>query len=544
MPPKDAAHLVVLNEIARMATSELELQPMLQQITDALARHFDWDLVACMLVEHERNRFVCLALTSRFVTVQSVGAQQPLGTGIVGDVAQHGRAVLLRDVRRSKRYVAWSAEVRSELCVPVQHRGRVVAVLNIESRRLGAFDGQKKLLETIAEQISGAIANARLFEEVRNRAVHLEMIGEISRLALDSVEISELLDRVVGYIHHTFQLTATAILLLDESAERFEVAARAGNAPRNELIGVSFPLIGIVGRAMRTGKVVLVSDVRSDPDYVMLHPDVVAELVIPIQFRARVLGALNLESAAGDVFTEETVAIFQSLANQIAGGIHMARVNRRLVDTNRLVAERTREVELVNQQLQLANQVLHQLSTHDGLTGVANRRRFDELLLVEWRRAMRVEGALALIMADIDHFKAYNDTYGHQAGDDTLKEVAYALQDSVQRAGDVLSRYGGEEFAIILPGMLLDEAARLAEALRNGVESRKIRHAPIAESPYVTVSLGVASFQAARDVSPGELVAAADRALYTAKRRGRNRVEIEVVPGTDIGLRGLDGGKA
>ena len=147
-------------------------------------------------------------------------------------------------------------------------------------------------------------------------------------------------------------------------------------------------------------------------------------------------------------------------------------------------------------------------------------------------------------MADIDHFKAYNDTYGHQAGDDTLKEVAYALQDSVQRAGDVLSRYGGEEFAIILPGMLLDEAARLAEALRNGVESRKIRHAPIAESPYVTVSLGVASFQAARDVSPGELVAAADRALYTAKRRGRNRVEIEVVPGTDIGLRGLDGGKA
>jgi two-component system chemotaxis family response regulator WspR len=113
----------------------------------------------------------------------------------------------------------------------------------------------------------------------------------------------------------------------------------------------------------------------------------------------------------------------------------------------------------------------------------------------------------------------------------------------VQRAGEVLARYGGEEFAIILPGMLLDEAARLAEALRTEVESRKIRHAPSTESRYVTVSLGVASFQAARDVSPGELVAAADRALYTAKRGGRNRVEIEVASATDGGLRGLEGGK-
>ncbi|MGK2857058.1 MAG: diguanylate cyclase [Thermoanaerobaculia bacterium] len=539
----DAAKLAVLNEIARVVTLDLELQPTLQRVTDMLARHFDWDMVACVLVEQERNRFVCLALTSRLDTVPAIGVHQPLGKGIVGEVAQRGRAVLLRDVRRSRRYVAWSPDVRSELCVPVRHRGKVVAALNIESRRLGAFDGQKALLETSAEQISGAIVNARLIEQVRARAAQLEMIGEISRLALDSGELAELLERVVGYVHEKFRLTATAILLLDESGERFEIAARAGNASRNEKIGASFPLMGVVGRAMRTGVPLLVSDVRNDPDYVMLNPEVVAELVIPFRFREKILGALNLESEDGGVFSDENAAFLQSLASQIAGGIHMARVNRRLADTNRLVAERTREVELVNQQLQLANQVLHQLSTHDGLTGVANRRQFDEILLVEWRRAARVEGPIALVMVDIDQFKAFNDTYGHQAGDDALKEVAYALQDSVQRAGEVTSRYGGDEFAIILPGMLIDEAARLAEDLRKAVEMRKIRHASSSVSRYVTLSLGVASLQAARGGSAAELVAAADRALYAAKHAGRNRVKVEVDRGPERRLSAIDGGK-
>ncbi|MCM2313613.1 MAG: sensor domain-containing diguanylate cyclase [Thermoanaerobaculia bacterium] len=542
-PGPDEADLAVLNEIARVASLDLELQPTLQRITDALARHFDWDTVACVLVEQERNRFVCMALTSRLAMVPAIGVHHPLGTGIIGEVAKRGRAVLLRDVRRSKRYVAWSAEVRSELCVPVRHHGRVVAALNIESRRLGAFDGQKVLLETIAEQISGAIANARLFEQVRARAAQLEMIGEISRLALDAGELSELLERVVGFVQRNFRLTATAILLLDERGERFEIAARAGNAPQNERIGASFPLVGVVGRAMRTGTSLLVSDVRSDPEYVMLHPEVVAELVVPFRFREKVLGALNLESDDSEVFSEETVAFLQALASQIAGGIHMARVNRRLAETNRLVEERTREVEQVNQELHLSNQVLQQLSTHDGLTGVANRRQFDEILLVEWRRAARVEGPIALVMVDIDQFKAFNDTYGHQAGDDALKEVAYALQDSVQRAGEVTSRYGGDEFAIILPGMHIDEAARLAEDLRQAVEGRKIRHASSSVSRYVTLSLGVASLQAARAGSAAELVAAADRALYSAKFAGRNRVEVEKDRGPDRRLSVIGGGK-
>jgi diguanylate cyclase (GGDEF)-like protein len=526
--------LSILNEIARAATLDLELKPTLQRITDTLARHFDWDVIACVSVEKENDRFVCLAMTSSLETVPAIGVYQPFSVGIVGKVAELGRTVELRDVRRSKRYVAWSPEVRSELCVPVMHRGRVVAALNIESRRLGAFEGQRPLLETIAEQIGGAIANARLYEQLRVRAAQLEMIGEISWLALDSGELSTLLERVVGYIFQKFRLTASAILLLDESGQKLEIAARAGNAPRNEKIGASYPLMGVVGRAIRSGGTLLVSDVRNDPDYVMLHPDVIAELVIPFSHRGRILGALNLETDDAEVFSEDNVGYLQSLASQIAGGIHMARVNHRLADTNRLVEERTRELEQVNRQLQLANQVLHQLSTHDGLTGVANRRQFDEVLLVEWRRAARISGPISMIMVDIDHFKLFNDEYGHQAGDDTLKEVAYALQDSVQRAGDLIARYGGEEFTIILPGTELTEATRLAETIRKAVEERKIRHALSIAFRFVTVSVGVATVYALRDGSPAELVAAADRALYAAKRGGRNRVEVAKPHGAGV----------
>jgi diguanylate cyclase (GGDEF)-like protein len=525
--------LGVLNEVARVASLDLELKPTLQRITDTLSRHFDWDVIACVLVDEERERFVCLALSSRIETVSVVGVSGLLGVGIVGEVAKRGRTVELRDVRRSRRYVAWSHEVRSELCVPVRHRGRVVAVLNVESRHIGAFEGEREILETIADQIGGVIANGLLYGQLRARAAQLEMMSEISRLALDAGELTTLLDRVVGYIHEKFRLTASAILLLDERGETLEIAARAGTAPRNEKIGSKFPLMGVVGRAIRSGGTLLVSDVRSDPDYVMLHPEVVAELVIPFRFQDRILGALNLENVDGHVFAEDNVGYLEAIASQIAGGIHMARVNQRLAETNRLVEVRTRELEQVNQQLQLANQVLHQLSTHDGLTGVANRRQFDEVLLIEWRRAVRINGPISLIMVDIDHFKLFNDEYGHQAGDDTLKEVAYALQDSVQRAGDLIARYGGEEFAIILPGTPLEEATRLAESIRSTVEGRKIRHALSIAFRYVTVSVGAASVYAVREGSPAELVASADRALYAAKRGGRNRVAVGTVHGFD-----------
>lgn len=183
------------------------------------------------------------------------------------------------------------------------------------------------------------------------------------------------------------------------------------------------------------------------------------------------------------------------------------------------------ETERINTQLRAANSELERISQSDGLTGVANRRHLDAYLDREWRSAARAGRPLSLIMIDIDHFKAYNDHYGHQGGDDCLKEVAGALISALGRPHDLLARYGGEEFAVVLPDTPLEGARHIAENLRGAVEGLHIPHVKSATSKYVTVSLGVAAMAPdAREAIPAVLVATADRALYRAKAQGRNRV--------------------
>lgn len=170
--------------------------------------------------------------------------------------------------------------------------------------------------------------------------------------------------------------------------------------------------------------------------------------------------------------------------------------------------------------------LLQEMSFHDSLTGIANRRRFDEYFGLEWRRAQRTSRPLALVMADIDFFKKYNDKFGHQAGDECLQRVAKALESKVDRGGDMLARYGGEEFVCILPETDLAGAKYIAETMRVSVLALKIPHPDSAVSDYVTISLGVACvIGAIRNDASKVLLGAADKALYLAKSLGRNRVE-------------------
>jgi diguanylate cyclase (GGDEF)-like protein len=173
--------------------------------------------------------------------------------------------------------------------------------------------------------------------------------------------------------------------------------------------------------------------------------------------------------------------------------------------------------------LKRQSDMLRQLAMTDGLTGVANRRNFDEALEKEWRRCERARQPVSLIMADVDHFKAYNDNYGHQAGDSCLAAVAAAMGGCVRRPPDMVARYGGEEFVVLLPQEDADGAAAVAERILDRVRGLGIDHAHSSCAKHVTVSLGVATMMPARDRFPAGLVAAADSALYRAKETGRNR---------------------
>ncbi|WP_255458819.1 MULTISPECIES: diguanylate cyclase [unclassified Herbaspirillum] len=168
---------------------------------------------------------------------------------------------------------------------------------------------------------------------------------------------------------------------------------------------------------------------------------------------------------------------------------------------------------------------LRSLSLTDGLTGVANRRQFDIAVKAEWRRCMRVERPLGLIMIDVDFFKSYNDFYGHQAGDNCLHAIATAIKTNCNRSHDVIARYGGEEFVCILPDTPLEGARQKAQQLEKLVRELGIAHEKSSIARVVTVSLGVAVAIPHKDDSVDDLIACADRQLFLAKRSGRGKVE-------------------
>jgi len=184
--------------------------------------------------------------------------------------------------------------------------------------------------------------------------------------------------------------------------------------------------------------------------------------------------------------------------------------------------QKVEELLVLKAQLEEANQQLNELSRTDTLTGLANRRQFKEVLASEWRRAMRNGQPLTLIMADIDAFKSYNDTYGHLAGDECLRKIAATLRSPLMRPSDLAARFGGEEFVILLPGTDREGGLHIAESIRRDVEKLAVTHAGGCIG-VVTMSFGVASLIPHSDLVDLDLVCAADKALYMAKEAGRNR---------------------
>ena len=172
-----------------------------------------------------------------------------------------------------------------------------------------------------------------------------------------------------------------------------------------------------------------------------------------------------------------------------------------------------------------AEAALLAMAAQDGLTGLANRRRLDRELDAEWRRAMRTAAPFSVLMIDADHFKSYNDTYGHLAGDGLIQAIARSTGASIRRPGDLAARYGGEEFVVLLPATDLDGACRVAEAIRASVIALAVPH-ETALGTVATVSIGVATAHPTMDRSAADLMAAADAALYRAKAAGRNRVSV------------------
>ncbi|MEA2755517.1 MAG: hypothetical protein QOJ54_1806 [Aliidongia sp.] len=294
---------------------------------------------------------------------------------------------------------------------------------------------------------------------------------------------------------------SSVVLVVDDEVSNIEILA-AVLEPECEVIFAT------------SGAQAIELALTSRPDLILL------DLIMPEMDGYAVLSTLKRTPATADI-----PVIFITGRNDAQAEVHGLELGAADYISKPLSPPVVR-IRVRNQlELRRARDDLYHRAVTDGLTGLANRRRFDEVLVLEYARQIRANGLLSLVLVDVDHFKLYNDQYGHVAGDNCLRQIAETMQAVVRRTSDLVSRYGGEEFALILPETSLANAITLSEALRLSVSAQAIEHnrSPVAQ--HVTVSLGIATTICVIDGMPARLLAQADLQLYAAKKAGRNRVE-------------------
>jgi diguanylate cyclase (GGDEF)-like protein len=376
---------------------------------------------------------------------------------------------------------------------------------------------KKNMPEEVERLVKALESIARSVEEQVTRYRHLTSIAEkINR----GVRLEDVLDQIYDTFKGTIPYNRIGFALISDDEKRVE--ARWARTDQGEIKldnGFRQRLErGSLAEVLATGKPRIINDTRryldkkpeSDATRRMIAEGIRSSLTCPLTVLGRPVGFLFFSSTEPDTYREDHTEFFVQIAEQVAGIVHKSQLYEELLETKR--------------QLEQANRKLEQMASLDGLTGIANRRVFDEKLLYQWRRATRSMAPLSLLMLDVDHFKQFNDTRGHQAGDDVLRSVARALEGCLHRAGDSVARYGGEEFVVLLAATPKEGAMVVGERLREAVAARQIAHPRSSAAAYVTVSVGVSSTLATRERNPGALVEAADLALYRAKEIGRNRV--------------------
>lgn len=286
---------------------------------------------------------------------------------------------------------------------------------------------------------------------------------------------------------------------MDEKKEFLNVRSAAGFKYPKRMQNISFRIgEGISGEVAKKGKMIYLPDVEEEPRFLHYRGESVEKgsfLSIPLKYKGRVLGVMNCSRSRKDNFSEEEIRVLTMVTNQIA-----------LAVENATLYMKTRE-----------------LSVRDELTGIYNRRHFQQVLQMEWKRATRFKRPLSLLMIDIDHFKEFNDSFGHPHGDKVLKLIATLLSKNLREV-DTIARFGGEEFVVLLPDTDRDGAMVVGEKLRRLVEIERFDEGGRQIMP-LTVSVGIAVFpEDAKEMD--DLIDHADIALYEAKDGGRNRVSV------------------
>ena len=494
--------LAVLYETGQAVLSTFDLDEVLQRILGIARDFFHLQNVAVLLLDNETRR-----LSVRSQTGWDAGQDKIcLGCheGLTGAAVLKKEPVYAPDTSKDPRYICATESTRSELAIPLTVRGEVIGVLDCQSDQINHFNKETMhLLTLFSMQASLALQNAKLYSLERQRARQLEAINTIAQQSTAVMDLEGLLERVCSVIQHAFRAPHVSLCLREES----ELVLRAHR-------GILTPCIPAGGRipaqtepwsnVLSSGSTVVENDISSESHSFKLFAESVSRMTIPLISFGQTLGALTLHSDQPNAFRLQDFKSLESVADICASSIQNAHYVERI----------------------------RQLSYLDGLTGMFNRRFFELRIMEEIERARRSQAGMAIIMADIDHFKRLNDEFGHLLGDEVLRQVSSLLHQQLRKI-DVVCRYGGEEFAILLTQTTAQHAMAVAEKLRRLVEGWQFPGVP----RTVTLSAGVAAFPE-HGTTRDELVRASDAALYAAKQAGRNCVHLALSTGPKFQVQG------
>ncbi len=363
-----------------------------------------------------------------------------------------------------------------------------------QERQVVAMQHELKYKEEIEAK------SRKIFEinaSLEKKLNELSLLIELSSALNSSLELDDILESLVQILHRKMNYLGLVVLLWDEEERVLRVKRTFGYDDGELLRNMTFkPGEGISGRVVESGEMILVNNTTNDERFLHYKGKKIIDgsfLSIPMKFKGDIIGVLNFSRPGINMFKDEEVELLKAVANQAAIAIKNAELYQKTLE----------------------------LSITDALTGLYNRRYFFKRFSEVIDNSQRYNTGFSVLMIDIDHFKNFNDRFGHKAGDEILKRVAYIFSSRVRKV-DIVARYGGEEFVVLFPRMKKKEAVDLGEKLRKNVELSKFVFEGEAVEQKITVSIGVAAFP--EDSSDArEIIELADKALYEAKRRGRNQ---------------------
>lgn len=489
---RELQQLALLEQTSQLIAGSLDERDILRQAVRAVVSRFGYAEAAISMIV-DGGQLELMAVSGTEDIGFQLGYRQCLGDGIIGHVGETGRVYVTGDVEHDPYYFTIGHRSGSAAGLPLLSDGQVYGVLYVESADREAF-GQTDLqtLRTLAGHIVTAIKKARLYASTQDHLVVMTTLHRISQIITSSLDLERIFQTVIQLLKDTFGYTHVSIYLLEGDVLR--LGAQIGYP--DELAIREIPITdGIVGRTVRTGALQLVRDVHKDADFLRAAAGIESEVCAPLFKKGAAIGVINVEAAGGQILGERDADVLSALTGPIAIAIENAQLHAQA----------------------------RSLARVDGLTELLNRRTFDQTLDAELARAARYDYPLTLLILDIDDFKACNDRWGHPAGDSLLRTAAQLIHSSI-RSTDAAARYGGDEFAVILPNTALSDGMELAERLRTALH--RVGHGfdgqDIPPGNY-TLSVGVASYPDSGRTAE-DLLLAADHAELMAKKMGKNRV--------------------